>query len=90
MGISWCNKAYENHKVFGGNMSNGKLSVNEKVNMKFETVEELVTYLTNADEGAEESTRGQVFEIVSDLADILAHNKEAMAVFSKYMGNKVK
>lgn len=76
--------------VFGGNMSKEKLNIGEKVHLKFESIDELVTFLTHADEGAEESSRGQVFEIVSDLADILAHNKEAMTVFSKYMGNKVK
>jgi hypothetical protein len=71
-------------------MRQKELNVNEKVSLKFDSVDELVTYLTHADEGQEESSRGQVFEIVSDLADILAHNKDAMTVFSKYMGNKVK
>jgi len=67
-----------------------QLTVNEKVSLKFEDVHDLATYLTHADEGGEESTRGQVLETLSDLADILAHNKEAMRIFTQYMGNKVK
>ena len=67
-----------------------ELTVNEKVSLKFGGIHDLATYLTIADEGQEEVSRGQTLETLSDLADILAHNKEAMQVFTKYMGNKVK
>lgn len=66
-----------------------QLTVQEKLNTKFESLDDLITYLTIADEGEEESTRGQIKEVVADLADIIAHNKDAMTIFSKYMGSKV-